>query len=172
MVGQSIIAAWKLYQKASTNQLQMILLGDTKIRSDAEFLMNFGLVSNTNTPQEAKDIKLVEELMAKRAAIARNSISSVSMGGYPRWSGRGDELFYVEGDALMSARVHAQPAFKFDVPEKLFEWKHLGLYFTRRFDPSTDALRFLAVQETSLDQRFMNIMERWHRARGLGVGPW
>lgn len=66
----------KLYQKASTNQLQMLLLGDTKIRSDAELLMNFGLVSNTNTQQEAKDIKLVEELMAKRAAIARKRARS------------------------------------------------------------------------------------------------
>ncbi len=54
----------------------MLLLGDTKIRSDAELLMNFGLVSNTNTQQEAKDIKLVEELMAKRAAIARKRARS------------------------------------------------------------------------------------------------
>ncbi|MFH0729876.1 MAG: protein kinase [Pseudomonadota bacterium] len=89
---------------------------------------------------------------------------SVRGGGYPRWSSRGDELFYVEGDALMSTRVRAQPIFRFEVPEKLFEWKHLGIYFTRRFDPSSDALLFLAVQETSQDKRFMNIMEHWHRA--------
>ena len=71
---QYIIAAWKIYQQASTNQLQMLLLGDTKIRSDAALLMNFGLVSNTNTPQEDKDIKLVEDLMTRRANIAYKSI--------------------------------------------------------------------------------------------------
>jgi len=70
---QFILAAWKLHEKACTNQLHMILLGDTKIRSDAELLFNFGLVANTNSPQEEKDKQLVADLMAKRTAIARQA---------------------------------------------------------------------------------------------------
>lgn len=66
---QFILAAWKLYQNASRNQLQMILLGDTKIRSDASLLFNFGLAANTNTPQEEKDKQLVSDLMYKRRKI-------------------------------------------------------------------------------------------------------
>jgi hypothetical protein len=55
---QFIVAAWKLYEKASPNQLQMVLLGDTKIRFDQELLRNFGLVANAQTPQEAADLAL------------------------------------------------------------------------------------------------------------------
>jgi eukaryotic-like serine/threonine-protein kinase len=93
---------------------------------------------------------------------------SVRGGGYPRWSTRGDELFYVEGKALMSARVHTNHSVSFDIPVKLFEWRHLGLYFTRRFDPSADARRFLAVNETSTEKRSLNIVEHWDRASTEG----
>ena len=61
-------------------------------------------------------------------------------------------------------RVHANPAVSFDIPVKLFEWRHLGLYFTRRFDPSADAKRFLVVNETSMEKRSLNIVEHWDRA--------
>jgi hypothetical protein len=71
---QFIIAAWKLYEKASTSQLQMVLLGDTKIRSDSELLRNFGLVANTQSPQEAADLEMVERLMAERVRIAEASV--------------------------------------------------------------------------------------------------
>ncbi len=92
------------------------------------------------------------------------SLVSRGGGGYPRWSGRGDELFYVSGDTLMAAKVPAGPSFKAAVPERLFDWKHLGLYFTRRYDVSADGQRFIAVLEVSEGKRFMNIMENWHRA--------
>ncbi|MHC1745191.1 MAG: protein kinase [Syntrophobacteraceae bacterium] len=92
------------------------------------------------------------------------SLVSRGGGGYPRWSSRGDELFYASGDTLMAAKVLAGPSFKAAVPEKLFDWKHLGLYFTRRYDVSGDGQRFVAVLETSEGKRFMNIMENWHRA--------
>ncbi|MDA8139300.1 MAG: protein kinase [Desulfobacteraceae bacterium] len=88
---------------------------------------------------------------------------SVRGGGYPCWSGRGDELFFVEGDLLMSAKVHTRPEIKVDLPVKLFKWKHLGLYFSRRFQPNTDGARFLVVQENSQDTPLLNIVENWRK---------
>ena len=69
-----VSAAWKLYKNASSNHLQMILLGDTKIRSDPGLLFDFGLVANTNTPQEDEDRTLVSNLMRQRSSIASKSI--------------------------------------------------------------------------------------------------
>lgn len=92
------------------------------------------------------------------------SLVSQGGGGYPRWSSRGDELYYVKGDTLMAAKVLGGPSFKAAVPEKLFDWKHLGVYFTRRYDAGADGQRFVAVQEVSEGKRFMNIMENWHKA--------
>lgn len=90
----------------------------------------------------------------------------VSQGGgaYPRWGGRGGELFYVKGDTLMAARITREPAFKVALPERLFDWKHLGIYFTRRYDAGASGQRFLVVQEVSEGKRFLNISENWHRA--------
>ncbi|GAA6169036.1 hypothetical protein [Sessilibacter corallicola] len=65
-----ILAAWKIYENVSPNQLQLILLGDTKIRSDPCLLMNFGLSSNAKSPQEDKDKVLVSKLMLERRKIA------------------------------------------------------------------------------------------------------
>lgn len=66
-----IIAAWHLYQNACQNRLNIFLLGDTKIRSDEALIMNFGLVSNCDTPQEAEDIEKIAKLTKQRAKIAQ-----------------------------------------------------------------------------------------------------
>jgi hypothetical protein len=89
---------------------------------------------------------------------------SVRGGAYPRWSSQGEELLFVEGETLMVARVSYKPNFRVDVPQKLFQWKHLGLYFTRRYDISADGQRFVAVQETSEGKRYLNVIENWHKA--------
>ncbi|NTV42636.1 MAG: protein kinase, partial [Syntrophobacteraceae bacterium] len=89
---------------------------------------------------------------------------SVRGGKYPRWSAQGDVLFYVEEDTLMAAKIHVRQGFKVEAPEELFKWKHLGLYFTRRYDTWADGGRFVAVQETSEGKRFMNVIEHWHMA--------
>ena len=63
---------------------------------------------------------------------------SLKGGGYPRWSSRGNELFYVDKDALMSAKVVTRPTFRIEATQKLFEWKQLGLYLMRRYDVTAD----------------------------------
>jgi hypothetical protein len=162
---QFIIAAWKLYQKAGTNQLQMILLGDTKIRSDAELLMNFGLVSNTNTPQEAKDIKLVEELMAKRAAIARNSIfkDPVNIMGpgsilsAQRWSP-------LLNDALMLGGIIGRQEFHFVLnTDEQAIWAQLTSKYIGKAELERRRAVFGAAAKTPLKPALSSEQELWLR---------
>ena len=107
---QFILAAWKLYQNASANQLRMILLGDTKIRSDPALLFNFGLAANTNAPQEDKDRLMVSELMNKRRGLApRGAVEIMGPGSIlsaKRWSP-------ALNDALMLGGIHAHQDFHF-----------------------------------------------------------
>ena len=87
---------------------------------------------------------------------------SVKGGGYPRWSSRGDELFYVEGSALMCAKVATRQDFRVESTRKLFDWKHLGLYLLRRYDVSADGRSIIAVEETADGKRMLNVSEHWN----------
>ena len=107
---QFILAAWKLYQSASSNQLQLILLGDTKIRSDPTLLFNFGLAANSSAPQEDKDRLMVSELMNKRRGLAP--------GGAVKIMGPGSILSAklwspALNDALMLGGIHGHQDFHF-----------------------------------------------------------
>jgi len=107
---QFILSAWKLYQNAASNQLQMILLGDTKIRSDPSLLFNFGLAANADKPQEDRDRVMVSELMNKRRGVAP--------GGAVEIMGPGSILSArlwspALNDALMLAGIHHQQEFHF-----------------------------------------------------------
>ena len=108
---QFILAAWKLYQNAAANQLRMILLGDTKIRSDAALLFNFGLAANSSAPQEDKDRLMVSELMNKRRGAAPKGGAVEIMGpgsilSAKRWSP-------ALNDALMLGGIHTFQDFHF-----------------------------------------------------------
>ena len=58
-----------MYRCASQGALGFLLLGDTKIRKDPLLVMNFGLAS-AHGVQEAEERKLIDELMARRGALA------------------------------------------------------------------------------------------------------
>ena len=113
-----VLAAWELYQNARATQLQMTLLGDTKIRSDPGLLLNFGLVANTTRPQEDKDRLLVSKLMNERRWIARGSSfnTAVEMMGpgsilsARRWSP-------MLNDSLMLAGISLHQDFHFALNE-------------------------------------------------------
>ncbi len=87
---------------------------------------------------------------------------SVEGGGYPRWSPKGDELFFATDEGLMCAKVDTHPAFDSDVPIKLFDWKHLGLYFSRRYDVGSDGEKFMAVRETGASKANLVIIQNWN----------
>ncbi|MBK5295412.1 MAG: PD40 domain-containing protein [Acidobacteriia bacterium] len=46
---------------------------------------------------------------------------SSKTGQRPRWSPKGDELYFLEGNSMMAARVHLQPSFSVLGVEKLFD---------------------------------------------------
>jgi serine/threonine-protein kinase len=78
---------------------------------------------------------------------------SIDGGAQPRWSPRGDELFYRGGGALMGVRVRSGPTFVADSPVKLFEERyhvkgagHIG------YDIAQDG-RFLFVKDLMNEAR-------------------
>ncbi len=60
--------AWRLYRKATTNALGMLLLGDGKIRKDSILMANFGTTS-VGGAWDPEERKLVAKLEAERAGL-------------------------------------------------------------------------------------------------------
>jgi hypothetical protein len=65
----TIYSCWLAYQKTDAPSAGMLLLGDTKIRSDHELVFNFGL-SSANGVQEEETRREVEELQNRRTQVA------------------------------------------------------------------------------------------------------
>ena len=102
---------------------------------------------------------------------ARWAIST--RGGYgPRWSHRGDELFYIDlRSNMVSARVTTSPAFAVENSRVLFNAADFILPQTRRnYDVARDDQRFLMVQRADgAKSGTMIVVEHWGdeiRAKG------
>ena len=82
-----------------------------------------------------------------------------------RWSGDGDELFYVEGtDTLMAVEVSTEGEFSAGTPHRLF--RHPGLIpgsYYPRYDISKDGQRFLTAEAVAGEtaQRSIQVVENW-----------
>jgi hypothetical protein len=59
--------AWKLYHRASTSSLGMLLLGSAKIREDPTLLGSFGMTSGSGTDDKTR--QLIEKLQAQRTGL-------------------------------------------------------------------------------------------------------
>ena len=96
-------------------------------------------------------------------------ISRVSLdgGSLPRWSHRGDELFFVWGDDIMAVHVQTKPSLVLGQPQKLFSRKRIaadraeGLYDA--YDVSADGQRFVMLQsdEQSNTSQKLTIIQNW-----------
>ena len=64
-------------------------------------------------------------------------------GRFPRWNGQGNELFYIEGNVLMSVELTTAPSLVVGVPERLFTFENLNL----GYDVSADGERFLVLED-------------------------
>ena len=76
---------------------------------------------------------------------------SANGGATPKWSPRGDELFYVEGNALMAVGVETQQGFKAGTPRKLFDGEQIDMRFfpgnlASMYDVAADGRHFVVVQ--------------------------
>ena len=82
----------------------------------------------------ADDLHVDERTLHRAMAFARAYPDGpgpwqVSNGGgvQPRWSMDGSELYFINGDSLMRARVRGGTMFAFDEPVELFDARRLGI---------------------------------------------
>ncbi len=95
----------------------------------------------------------------------------VSSGGgnYPIWARSGRELFYANGDKLMTAAVAASPTFSSGTPQVLFEKATLlmfmtlgvGPYFAKPYDVAPDGKAFLIVKQSVSSPTQINVVLNW-----------
>jgi hypothetical protein len=66
----------------------------------------------------------------------------------PHWSGRGGELFYLKGEALMAVQVSLKDTFRVDGQQQMFV-NDSGRHFKIAFHaPMPDGQRFVARDGT------------------------
>jgi len=89
-------------------------------------------------------------------------------GGYvPRWSRRGDELFFASGNDLMAVHVQTKPTLVLGQPQKLFSRRPVaadrgeGSYDS--YDVSADGQRFVMLQtdEQQTTSQKLTIIQNW-----------
>jgi serine/threonine protein kinase/Tol biopolymer transport system component len=94
---------------------------------------------------------------------------STSGGMWPRFSRRGDKLYYANGDAIMEVDVTLGADPKLGVPRKLFDRRPLGLSLVfgwfPGFDVSADGSRFVVIEpeSTKRDLNGIVVEENWSR---------
>jgi serine/threonine-protein kinase len=75
----------------------------------------------------------------------------------PRWSSKGDRLYYLSNDAMFQVNVTTGDAFNTTSPEKLFTGKYESNY-----DVSPDGTRFLMLRRLSTEAiRHINVVLNW-----------
>lgn len=87
---------------------------------------------------------------------------SANAGRFPHWSRSGTELFYLEGETLMSSKVSTLGTFHVDgPPTKLFS-NDPGRNFTmQEFAPMADGRRFLMARPVGDQHRAIVLVENW-----------
>ena len=100
-------------------------------------------------------------------------ISVSSNGGRrPRWSRDGRELFYREGDALMSVSVDSSAGFRVGRPRRLLSGPYRGESQEAAFDVSPDSRRFLMIKsDAAATLRQINAVENWFEELKRRVSP-
>ena len=84
----------------------------------------------------------------------------MSGGTLPKWSARGDELFFVAGDTLMAAPVQRTPALSTGVPKALFTAAKVGAA-TIVYDVAADSKRFVVVRTLKAPERHAVVVDNW-----------
>jgi len=89
---------------------------------------------------------------------------SVNGGTSPRWSGKGEELFY-ENDYLMLVRVTTEPELKLAEPERLFGGADATISIGGGWSVSSDGQRILVARAvtTGSGTGRITVVENWYR---------
>jgi len=83
-------------------------------------------------------------------------VVSTRGGRWPRWSRRGNELFYMQGTTLMSVPVALDPSFRPGTPEPLFDASYSGW-----FDVFRDGQHFAMITIPEADLRELELVVNW-----------
>ena len=92
---------------------------------------------------------------------------SIDGGSLPRWSRRGDELFYVSGNDIMAVHVQTKPSLVLGQPQKLFSRRPVaadrGEGYYDSYDVSADGQRFVMLQsdEQQTTNQRLTIIQNW-----------
>ena len=88
---------------------------------------------------------------------------STEGGTEPLWSRDGRELFYRNGDKMMSVATTLQPTLRASKPELLFERPYWNYPYYPAYDVSPDGRRFLIVKENeaAAAATAMNVVLNW-----------
>jgi serine/threonine-protein kinase len=96
---------------------------------------------------------------------------------YALWSAQGDEIFYVQGDQLMSVPVHTEPKLGFGEPTEVFSgpYRYHLLGGINAYDVSPDGKSFILIergsgQSVSGEPLPNRIMYRWDPSWQRGGG--
>jgi serine/threonine protein kinase len=92
---------------------------------------------------------------------------SIDGGFVPRWSRRGDELFFASGNDIMAVHVQTKPTLVLGQPQKLFTRRPVAADraegFYDSYDVSADGQRFVMLQsdeQTTTSQK-LTIIQNW-----------
>jgi serine/threonine protein kinase len=92
---------------------------------------------------------------------------SIDGGVVPRWSRRGDELFFASGNDIMAVRVQTKPTLILGQPQKLFSRRPVAADraegFYDSYDVSADGQRFVMLQsdEQQTTSQKLTIIQNW-----------
>ena len=101
---------------------------------------------------------------------------SVAGGVHPKWSARGDELFFVQpqSNTLMVASVRTQPELRVETPQVVFLGNQVGAElfkpilpletpYETMYDVASDGQRFVVVREVRGEeaQSSITVVENW-----------
>jgi hypothetical protein len=88
---------------------------------------------------------------------------SVRGGTAPRWSAKGDELFFVVDDTLMAVSIRFGPRSSVGLPQSLFTAAKVGVDGSQGlgYDVAADGRRFIMVRTLTRPERHAVVIENW-----------
>jgi serine/threonine protein kinase len=107
------------------------------------------------------------EVYVKRFPNGEGSRVSIDGGSVPRWSRRGDELFFASGNDIMAVHVQTKPTLVLGQPRKLFSRRPVaadrGEGFYDSYDVSADGQRFVMLQsdEQQTANQKLIVIQNW-----------
>ena len=106
--------------------------------------------------QMAIDDGLIKGIKQVGDAGAKEAISTGG-GSWPRWSNKGDILFYLKGSTMMMVNVRLKPKFQvIGSPKNLFEGRYAEWY-----DVTPDDQKFVMITREQAVLTNINVILNW-----------